>query len=98
MPRNLCTCVVIGVTATLGLVHPPRGMAQEKIRRPNVILILADDFGYECVGANGGKSYTTPNLDKLAAGGVRFTRCYVQPLCTPTRVQLMTGMYNVRNY
>ncbi|HYE19834.1 MAG TPA: sulfatase-like hydrolase/transferase [Tepidisphaeraceae bacterium] len=66
--------------------------------RPNVILILADDFGYECVGANGGTSYKTPTLDKLAATGVRFEHCYAQPLCTPTRVQLMTGIYNVRNY
>jgi len=66
--------------------------------RPNVILIMADDFGYECVSANGGESYQTPVLDKLAATGVRFENCHVQPLCTPTRVQLMTGRYNVRNY
>jgi arylsulfatase A len=66
--------------------------------RPNVILILADDLGYECIGADGGTSYKTPVLDKLAVGGVRFTQCYVQPLCTPTRSQLMTGIYNVRNY
>lgn len=66
--------------------------------RPNVILIMADDLGYETIGANGGTSYKTPVLDKLAAQGVRFEQCYVQPLCTPTRVQLMTGIYNVRNY
>lgn len=66
--------------------------------KPNVIVILADDFGYECVRANGGQSYSTPNLDKLAAGGARFTSCHVTPLCTPTRVMLMTGMSNVRNY
>lgn len=66
--------------------------------RPNVILIMADDLGYETIGANGGASYKTPVLDKLAATGARFTHCYVQPLCTPTRVQLMTGAYNVRNY
>ncbi|MBM3882986.1 MAG: arylsulfatase [Verrucomicrobia bacterium] len=66
--------------------------------RPNVILIMADDLGYETIGANGGTSYQTPVLDRLAATGVRFTHCYVQPLCTPTRVQLMTGAYNVRNY
>ncbi len=65
---------------------------------PNVILILADDLGYETLGANGGTSYRTPALDKLAAGGARFTHCYAQPLCTPTRVQLMTGQSNVRNY
>lgn len=66
--------------------------------KPNVILILADDLGFECIGANGGTSYKTPVLDKLAATGVRFEHCNVQPLCTPTRVQLMTGIYNVRNY
>ncbi len=67
-------------------------------KRPNIVLIMADDFGYECVGANGGQSYRTPNLDRLAARGVRFEQCHVQPLCTPTRVQLMTGLHNVRNY
>jgi hypothetical protein len=61
-------------------------------RAPNVILIMADDFGYECVTANGGQSYQTPHLDRLAATGMRFERCHVQPLCTPTRVQLMTGL------
>jgi arylsulfatase A len=66
--------------------------------RPNLVLILADDLGYETIGANGGTSYRTPNLDRLAATGARFTHCFVQPLCTPTRAQLMTGRYNVRNY
>lgn len=66
--------------------------------QPNVILIMADDFGYECVASNGGESYQTPNLDRLAAEGIRFEHCHSQPLCTPTRVQLMTGRYNVRNY
>lgn len=67
-------------------------------RPPNVIVFMADDFGYECVTANGGESYATPNLDRLAATGMRFEQCHVQPLCTPTRVQLMTGLHNVRNY
>lgn len=66
--------------------------------RPNIVLIMADDWGYECLTANGGQSYQTPELDRLAATGMRFERCHVQPLCTPTRVQLMTGIYNVRNY
>jgi arylsulfatase A len=66
--------------------------------KPNIILIMADDLGYECIAANGGQSYQTPHLDKLAASGVRFEQCHVQPLCTPTRAQLMTGLYNVRNY
>ena len=66
--------------------------------KPNIILIMADDMGYECVRANGGTSFTTPVLDALAETGVRFEHCYSQPLCTPSRVQIMTGMYNVRNY
>ena len=67
-------------------------------RKPNIVLILADDFGYECVRCNGGTSYQTPNLDALAASGVRFTHNYATPLCTPSRTQLMTGRYNFRNY
>ncbi len=76
----------------------PSALTAADAKKPNVILIMADDLGYETIGANGGTSYPTPVLDKLAANGVRFTQCYVQPLCTPTRVQLMTGKYNVRNY
>jgi arylsulfatase A len=74
------------------------GRAAETNAKPNIVLILAADLGYETLGANGGTSYRTPALDRLAATGARFTHCFVQPLCTPTRVQLMTGQYNVRNY
>jgi len=59
---------------------------------------MADDMGYECVSANGGQSYQTPHLDRLAAGGMRFQHCYSQPICTPSRVQIMSGQYNSRNY
>ena len=72
--------------------------SREQKRGPNIILILADDLGYETLGCNGGTSYYTPNLDKLAETGVRFTNCYANPLCTPTRVTLMTGRYMYRNY
>ena len=72
--------------------------AAEPARPPNIVLIMADDLGFECLTCNGGQSYRTPNLDKLAATGMRFERCHVQPLCTPTRVQLMTGLSNKRNY
>lgn len=70
-------------------------VSQEK---PNVILIMADDLGYETLGAYGGTSYLTPNLDRLAEQGMRFDHCYATPLCTPSRVQIMTGKYNNRNY
>lgn len=66
--------------------------------RPNIILIMADDLGYETITANGGQSYQTPNIDKMASIGMRFNHCYSQPLCTPSRVKIMTGISNVRNY
>jgi len=59
---------------------------------------MSDDLGYEAIGANGGTSYKTPVLDEMSASGIRFENAHVQPLCTPTRVQLMTGKYNFRNY
>ena len=87
------------LAAALGVVSWCSSVpAADSAVRPNVVLIMADDLGYETIGANGGTSYPTPVLDQLAATGVRFTRCCVQPLCTPTRVQLMTGQYNIRNY
>ena len=67
-------------------------------KRPNILLILADDLGYECLGSYGGTSYKTPNLDRMAADGMRFRYAFAQPLCTPTRMQLMTGKYNFRNW
>ena len=66
--------------------------------RPNIILIMADDLGFETLGSNGSTDYQTPELDKITSQGMRFTHAYAQPLCTPTRVQLMTGKYNFRNY
>lgn len=85
MIRNTLLATALAVTAS----------AADK---PNIVFILADDLGQECIGAYGGTSCPTPNLDRLAAEGVRFSRCYSQPLCTPSRVQVMTGMYNSRNY
>jgi arylsulfatase A len=90
----MSSLLVIGMS--LALLGGLAGAAEA--RRPNLILILADDLGYETLGANGGTSYRTPALDQLAATGARFTHCYAQPLCTPTRVQVMTGLSNARNY
>jgi arylsulfatase A len=89
------------IVLLLGCLLNIRGttlFAAEANSPPNIVLIMADDFGYECVAANGGTSYQTPRLDELARTGMRFENCHVQPLCTPTRVQLMTGQYNDRNY
>jgi arylsulfatase A-like enzyme len=64
--------------------------------KPNVVFIIADDLGWKDVGFNGCTDIKTPNLDKLAAGGARFTQYYAQPMCTPTRAALMTGRYPFR--
>ena len=66
--------------------------------KPNVILIMADDIGYECIGVNGSDSYLTPILDSLSTKGIRFTNTFSQPLCTPSRVKIMTGKPNHENY
>jgi arylsulfatase A len=76
----------------------PSAKKENGPKKPNVIFILIDDMGYECLGAYGSASYKTPNLDKLAANAVKFTHCYSTALCSPSRVQLMTGKYNFRNY
>ena len=68
------------------------------LAKPNVVLIMADDMGYECISANGGKSYSTPVFERIALEGMRFTNCYSQPVCTPSRIKIMTGKYNWRNY
>ena len=65
---------------------------------PNIVLIMADDVGYEAFGAYGSTQYRTPRIDELAAAGVRLTNTYSKPVCTPSRVALMTGKSNVRNY
>ena len=87
MLRSFCLCPVLFLmTSTVAAA------------RPNIVLIMADDMGYECVGANGGESYETPRLDQLAASGMRFEHCHSQPICTPSRVQIMSGIYNNTNY
>lgn len=66
--------------------------------KPNIILIMADDIGVECLSAYGGESHKTPHIDALAASGLRFDNAHSQPICTPSRVQIMTGIHNNRNY
>ncbi len=74
------------------------GSSGRKDPRPDIILIMADDVGYECFGCYGSRQYRTPAIDRLARRGMKFNHCYSQPLCTPSRVKIMTGLSNVRNY
>ena len=66
--------------------------AREKSNKPNILLIMADDMGYSDIGCYGGE-INTPNLDALAAGGMRFTQFYNCAKCSPTRASLLTGNY-----
>ena len=71
--------------------------AADAPRPPNVVLVFADDLGYGDLGCYGAKGYTTPHLDRLAAGGVRFTDFYVaQAVCSASRAALLTGRYSNR--
>src|SRR5262245_60973580 len=76
---------------------PGAANAGEPARRPNLLVILADDLGYGDLGCYGCPDIQTPNLDRLAAQGVRFTSFYANgPECTPTRTALLTGRYQQR--
>src|SRR5688500_14855114 len=88
--------ISIGLLAFLAFIAAPVAFAanQESSRRPNVILITADDLGYGDLGCYGQKNFKTPNLDRLAADGVRFTQVYAgSTVCAPSRCALMTGLH-----
>jgi arylsulfatase A len=80
-------------TALAALVAAP---VAAQTARPNIILIVADDVGYGDIGAYGAPDVKTPNLDRLAREGVRFTDFYAAPTCSPTRASLISGRYYQR--
>lgn len=85
-----------GLGAAAAMLPSTPLFAEEK-RKPNVIVILADDMGWAEMGTQGCKDVPTPNLDAIAKNGVRFTDGYVScPVCSPTRAGLMTGRYQTR--
>ena len=61
--------------------------------RPNILFILADDLGIECLSSFGGRDHSTPNIDRLAAEGMKFSYCFSNPFCSPSRASLLTGRY-----
>jgi arylsulfatase A len=91
---SLSSCLIPLGVAFSQTSHNPK----PHLKQPNIILILADDIGFETIGCYGSESYKTPRLDKMAQQGVRFEQCYSQPLCSPSRLQIMTGKSNFRNY
>ena len=82
-----------GLAAVLALISTaPAEQEAAGDPRPNIVLIMADDLGFSDLGCYGGEIHT-PNLDRLAAGGLRFTQFYNTSRCCPTRAALMTGLY-----
>src|SRR5262245_64873455 len=89
MPRRLLPLAC----AALLLCVPPATAAE----RPNVVFILVDDLGAHDLGCYGSTYHRTPNLDRLAQQGLRFTAAYAAcPVCSPTRAALLTGKYPAR--
>ncbi len=100
--KRLCSFVAIlalcGFTLTihrLNIPTPQRLKPHTQDSRPHIIFILADDLGWNDVGYHNPDMHT-PHIDALADGGVKLEQYYVQQVCTPTRSQLLTGLYQVR--
>ncbi len=86
--RTLLAALLASAPAVVNAADAPK--------RPNIVFILADDLGWTDTGAYGSAYYATPNIDRLAAQGVRFTRYHACQNCQPTRAALMTGQYAPR--
>jgi arylsulfatase A-like enzyme len=88
---------VLGFMILAAWTAGPAAAAEPAARRPNIVFILADDLGYTDVACYGSNYYETPNIDRLAATGIRFTGGYTcGPNCQPTRAALMSGQYGPR--
>src|SRR6187551_3277763 len=93
LTRRQFVGTLTAAAAGAALINSPVTAAQ----RPNIVFILADDMGWGDLSCYGRPDYTTPNIDRLATEGMRFTNAYsAAPVCTPTRVGWLTGRYPAR--
>ncbi|MGB7419132.1 MAG: sulfatase-like hydrolase/transferase, partial [Erythrobacter sp.] len=84
--------------AAVSLGFAPALAKNSETRPPNVVLIMADDLGWGDIGANGADMIATPNIDRLAAEGIRLTTFYARSnACTPSHAALLTGRYPIRS-
>jgi len=96
--RDFCKVLGLGAAAMLAPRWLGPASAETAARKPNIIFILADDIGYGDLGPYGATKVKTPNVDRLAREGVRFTDAHAPAaVCTPTRYAFMTGQYAWRN-
>ena len=85
----LCLGVLMSVVYACKSIKPAKGIVED---RPNIVIIMGDDIGYSDIGCYGAE-IKTPNLDRLAANGMRFKQFYNMAKCNPTRSSLITGLY-----
>src|SRR6516162_4675734 len=82
----------------LGLMGAAAGIAAGGGKRPNILYIMADDHAAHAISAYGSRINRTPNLDRIATGGVRLTNCFcTNSICTPSRAAILTGQYSHKN-
>jgi len=93
--KKLCLSFAILILASLFIFFKNPGKPVIKDNRPNIVLIMADDLGFSDVGCYGSEIHT-PNIDYMAAHGIKYTRFYNTSRCCPTRASLLTGLYNQR--
>lgn len=91
--NRIATFILVTISTSLLLDSARADTIAAKDRVPNIVLILADDMGYSDLGCYGGE-IRTPRIDRLAAGGLRFSQFYNNALCGPTRASLMTGLFS----
>jgi arylsulfatase A len=96
-PTYILKCLALGLTATLlGGFNPQAVAAELTPDKPNIVLIFIDDLGYGDISPFGNQKVKTPQLDKLASEGMKFTSFYATPVCSMSRACMMTGSYNQR--
>lgn len=94
MIRIRVACIFFSLLGTLISCQEEAASPKEiKIKKPNIILIMADDQGWGDLGHSGNTNISTPNIDAIARNGVSFENFYVQPVCSPTRAELLVGRY-----
>src|SRR6201987_2233004 len=86
-----------GAALAMGANSAAFAQAQSAPQLPNIVFILADDMGHADISCNGRPDFVTPNIDRIAAQGARFTQAYANsPVCTASRVAIITGRYQAR--
>ena len=93
--------LLIGLTGAFLLfscASPKEEVGETEVKKPNIVIIYMDDLGYGDLSSYGATELSTPNMDQLANGGIRFTNGYAtSATCTPSRYALLTGIYPWRN-